>query len=247
MTRIIILAAGKGKRMGSEDLPKVLRPLKGRPMVDYVIDAARASGIDTHPILVIGHLAEKVRERCGDACGYALQTSLRGTGDAVRSAKEESGDAEHLVVLNGDMPFVSADSIRAVVAKQKGTDAVMTMGTVTVDDFEGWRAPFRDFGRIIRDEGGRILRITEARDATEGELQVKEVNPSVFCFRASWLWPTLETLTTENAQGEYYLTDLLGMAIEEGKRVETVPIDPKEAVGINTPEQLAFAEGMIED
>ena len=245
MTRIIILAAGKGKRMGGEDLPKVLRPLSGRPMLEYVLDAVRGSGIDDKPIVVIGHLADRVKVACGDACDYAVQESLRGTGDAVRSAKDAAGNAARIVVLNGDMPFVTADSVRAVAKTHQETGAVMVMGTVTVEDFEGWRKPFEDFGRIVRDERDGISRIVEAKDASEKEKEIREVNPSIFSFDAAWLWEMLETLTTENAQGEYYLTDLLEKAVASGKKVVTVSVRPKEAIGINTPEQLAYAESLM--
>lgn len=242
MTRVVILAAGKGTRMKSENLPKVLHPLNGRPMLDYVLDAIKESKVDARPIVVIGHLAEKIKEVCGTDCAYALQTSLRGTGDAVRSARAKVGDADTIIVLNGDMPFVKASSIRNVIETHRKNNAVMTMGTVVVEDFNEWRHPFESFGRIIRDGEGRVLRITESRDATKNELQLKEVNPSVFCFNAPWLWAALETLTTENAQEEYYITDLLEKAVNGERGVVTIPIEPMEAIGINTPQQLAFAE-----
>lgn len=245
MTRIVILAAGKGKRMGGGDLPKVLRPLSGRPILAYVFDAVRASGIDARPVLVVGHLAEKVREICGSSCEYAEQELLRGTGDAVRSAMDAVGSAEHIMVLNGDMPFVSAQSIQSIVEKHKTEGAAMTMGIVEIGDFEGWRSSFSGFGRIVRDDCEEVKRIIEAKDATPEELAIREVNPGLFCFRAEWLWFALETLTTENAQGEYYLTDLLVRAVEGRKKIATVPIPTKEAIGINTPEQLRFAETLI--
>lgn len=231
--------------MGSEEMPKVLRQLGGKPLLEHVLDDVASSGVGKKPIVVVGYKAEMVRDHCGEACDYAVQEELRGTGDAVRSAKDIAGDAEHVIVLNGDMPLVSGSTIRRIADMHIATDATMTMGTVEVDAFAGWQRQFSDFGRIIRNGNGDVLKIVEVKDASESELVVKEVNPGVFCFKTSWLWPSVETLTTENAQGEYYITDLLEKAIREDKPVTTVPVPPEEALGVNTPEQLAFAEKLL--
>lgn len=245
MIRVIILAAGKGKRMGSEEMPKVLRPLAGKSLLGHVLDAVENSGVGKKPIAVVGYKADMVRERFGDACEYAVQESLRGTGDAVRSAKGAAGDAEHVIVLNGDMPLVSGAGIRRIADMHLATGATMTFGTVRLESFDGWKSMFTDFGRVIRGNDGEVERIVEARDATPEELESKEVNPGIFCFRTSWLWKEVETLTTENAQGEYYITDLLAKAIQDGESVKTVPVKPEEAVGVNTPEQLKLAESLL--
>ena len=248
MQRIVILAAGKGKRMGPSDRPKVLHTILGKPMLAYVLDAVVESGVDAKPVIVVGHMAEHVRAVCGTACEYATQPELRGTGDAVMRARPllEAG-AENVMVLVGDQPFVTSRTIRRVADAHASSEATMTLGTVTVPDFDGWRAPFADFGRVVRDASGDVLRIVEVKDAAPEILALKEINPSYYCFKAAWLWKALEGLTTDNASGEYYLTDLLGRAIAEGETVTTVPIPPEEALGVNTPEQLAIAEARMKE
>lgn len=246
MHRIIILAAGKGKRMGPADRPKVLHTILGKPMLAYVLDAVVDSGVDAKPVVVVGHMAEHVRTVCGDACDYATQTELKGTGDAVMRARPLlEGSAEHVMVLVGDQPFVTAGTIRRVADMHLASGATLTIGTVTVDDFDAWRAPFADFGRIVRGPDGAIERIVEVKDAAPEQLAIKEINPSYYCFKADWLWKNLELLTTDNAAGELYLTDLLGRAIAAGEKVQTVPVPPDEALGVNTLEQLAIAEALM--
>jgi bifunctional UDP-N-acetylglucosamine pyrophosphorylase / glucosamine-1-phosphate N-acetyltransferase len=246
MNRIVILAAGKGKRMGPSDRPKVLHTILGKPMLAYVLDAVVDSGVDAKPVVIVGHMAEHVRTVCGEACDYAVQTELKGTGDAVMRARPLlEGAAEHVMVLVGDQPFVTASTIRRVADMHMASGATLTLGTVTVQDFEAWRKPFADFGRIVRDPAGSVRRIVEVKDAAPDELALREINPSYYCFKGVWLWKALESLTSDNASGEYYLTDLLDKAISSGERVQTVAIPPEEALGVNTLEQLAIAEGMM--
>jgi bifunctional UDP-N-acetylglucosamine pyrophosphorylase/glucosamine-1-phosphate N-acetyltransferase len=246
MIRVVILAAGKGKRMGSTDKPKVLQPLLERPLLSYVLEAVKASGVDDRPVVVVGFLAEQVKAVCGDICEYALQEKLQGTGDAVRVTRGLiEGSADHVLVLNGDQPLVTGAVIRKVADMHLATGATLTLGTVDVDDFKGPGATFADFGRIIRKADGSVGRIVEVKDASPAELASTEVNPSIFCFKASWLWPRLDALTTDNAQGEYYITALIAKAIADGEPVSTVPVEPREAIGVNTPEQLALAESIL--
>lgn len=246
MNRIIILAAGKGKRMGASDRPKVLHTILGKPMLAYVLDAVVESGVDAKPVLIVGHMAEHVRAVCGDACDYAIQTELKGTGDAVMRARPLlEGAADDVMVLVGDQPFVTSATIRRVTDMHLAAGATLTLGTVTVPDFEAWRSPFADFGRIVRGPDGSVRRIVEVKDASPDELAIKEINPSYYCFKAPWLWKTLESLTSDNASGEFYLTDLLGKAIASGEKVQTVAIPPEEALGVNTLEQLAIAEALM--
>lgn len=248
MIRAVILAAGKGKRMGPSDLPKVLHEVLGKPMLAYVLDAVIASGVDPKPVVVVGHLAEKVQEICADRCEYALQPETRGTGDAVRRAQPLlEGAADDVIVLVGDQPFTTAASVRKIADMHLASDATLTIGTVTVPDYEEWRKPFADFGRIVRGADGAVARIIEVKDAAPDVLAIREIFPSFYCFKAKWLWESLATLTTDNAQGEYYLTALLSKAIADGVRVTTVPIAPEEALGINTLEQLEIAERLMRE
>ncbi len=246
MIRVVILAAGKGKRMGPSELPKVLHEVLEKPMLGYVLDAVVDSGVDAKPVVIVGHLAEKVQEVCAGRCEFALQPELKGTGDAVMRARPLlENQADNVIVLNGDQPFTDAASVRKLADMHLASGATLTLGTVSVPDFEAWRKPFADFGRVVRGTEGEVLRIVEAKDAKPDELGLLEVSPSFFCFKAKWLWKSLETLTTANAQGEYYLTDLLSKAIEERQKVVTVPVRPEAALGINTLEQLAIAEEMM--
>lgn len=245
--RTVVLAAGKGKRMGASDRPKVLHTLLGRPMLSYVLDAVNGSGVDAKPVIVVGHMADLVKTVCGDACEYAMQTELKGTGDAVERARGLlEGAADHVLVLNGDQPFVTASTLRKIADTHLASGAALTLGTCLVEDFEDWRKPFADFGRIVRDAEGRVADIVEVKDADSAQLSLREVNPSLYCFRAEWLWKALKTLTNLNAQGEYYVTDLLAKAIGSGEKVVTVAVPPEEALGVNTTEQLAIAETIME-
>lgn len=246
--RAVILAAGKGKRMGPSDRPKVLHEILGRPMLSYVLEAVAASGVDGKPVVIVGHLADHVMDVCGDACEYATQTELKGTGDAVARARPLlEGDADDVMVLVGDQPFVSASTVRRVADMHLATGATLTLGTVTVPDFEDWRQPFADFGRILRGADGALVGIREVKDATPEQRDIKEINPSLYCFKAEWLWKGLESLTTDNVQGELYVTDLLAKAIADGEKVTTVSVPPEEALGVNTLEQLAIAEARMQE
>ncbi len=245
--RTVILAAGKGKRMGPSELPKVLHEVLGKPMLGYVLDAVVESGVDAKPVVVVGHLAEKVKEICADRCEYALQTELKGTGDAAMRARSLlEGVADDVMILVGDQPFTAAASVRKLADMHLATGATLTIGTVTVDDFEDWRKAFADFGRIVRAADGQVAKIVEVKDASPEILAIHEIFPSFYCFKASWLWENLATLTDKNAQGEYYLTDLLSKAIAAGEKVVTVPVKPEEALGINTSEQLEIAARLME-
>ena len=243
-TRVVILAAGKGKRMGVE-IPKVLVLLKGEPVLFHLLRSVYDAGIDSRPIVVVGEnrpFVEAELARGGFAVEYAVQSEQLGTGHAVRAAEEMAGDAGSILVLYGDHPFVSSATIRDIANLHEEENAMLTLATIVVPDFEGWRVSFADFGRIIRGASDRIERIVEKKDATEAELAVRELNPAFFCFNGPWLWKSLGKLKNENAQREYYLTDLVKIAMTEGVKIASLRIDPKEGAGINTQEHLAAAE-----
>lgn len=243
-TRIVILAAGKGKRMGVE-IPKVLVLLKGEPVLYHILRSVRAAGIDPHPIVVVGEnkpLVEMSLREGGFAVEYVVQNEQLGTGHAVRVVEAAVGSADSVLVLYGDHPFVSPATIGNIARLHEAERAVLALATLIVPDFEGWRVSFADFGRIIRNEQGAIDRIVEKKDATPEELAVRELNPAFFCFNAPWLWQSLAKLKNANAQGEYYLTDLVKMAMNEGVKITSLVIDAKEGAGINTQTHLAAAE-----
>ena len=246
-TRIVVLAAGRGTRMNS-DIPKVLIPLGGKPILRHLMDAIAASGIDSHPVIVVGENENLIREALGpDGYTYIRQDAPLGTGHAVLCTEAYlAADSGDIIVLYGDHPFVSAETIKNLHALHKDKKCAMSMMTVTVEDFEAWRAPFYDFGRVVRDKRGDVRAIVEVKDATAEEREIQELNPSFFCFRASWLWPHLKRLTNNNSKREYYLTDLVRIAIDEGECIASMDINPLQAIGVNTPEHLEIAKAILQ-
>lgn len=240
---VVILAAGKGKRMQSNML-KVMHELNGRPLVDHVVEAVEKSEIDGKPIVVVCAEDPAVQNFLGERAEYAIQKERLGTGHAVAITEEKLKDkVDTVVVLYGDMPFIKPESIRQLVERHKERNNKLTLMTVKVDDFNDWRVGLADYGRIIRGgEENHIIKIVEKKDATPEELEIKELNPAFICFDAAWLWENLKLLKNNNAQGEYYLTDLVGAAFAEGQKLSSVNIDPKEAIGINTKEHLETAQ-----
>ncbi|MAF24974.1 hypothetical protein CL634_05300 [bacterium] len=246
-TRIIILAAGEGKRMNAGK-PKVLVEVAGKSIVARQLEAIRASGVDASPILVIapGEAGEQIRQATAEFNPtYVVQDEQLGTGHAVQVCREAAGDAENIMVLYGDHPLYTSESFIRLHDKHLASDATLTLATVDVGDYQDWRAGYKVFGRIIRDSTGNFSSIVENKDATEAQLSQTEVNPGWYCFKSLWLWTHIKNLSSDNAQKEYYLTDLLQMAVDQGETISSVSISPEEAHGINTPEQLKEVEEML--
>lgn len=237
----IILAAGKGKRMGS-DLPKVLLPVCGRPMLRYVVDAVRAAGVEQMAV-VIGHRGELVRQELANEAGieFAEQKEQLGTGHAVMMCHEIL--ARHngpVLILAGDSPMVQVSSLRAVLDAFAGKQPACMLGTATKPDPTG-------LGRVVRDASGQFQAIVEEKDATPAERAITEVNMSTYVFQAADLVWALDQLTANNAQGEYYLTDCPGVLKKAGKLVLAANVlQPCEALSINTPAELAAVEVEME-
>lgn len=246
---LVILAGGKGKRMQEEagnDLPKVLQPLNGKPLIRNLIDGLVGAPVMWPPVMVIGYKGEMVQQELGPEFTYVWQKEQLGTGHAALQARSLlEGKAEHVLVLYGDHPFVPLSVVETIIAAHTEHGNTLTLATATVPNFEDWRAGLLTYGRIVCDDEGKPLRIIEYKDATDAERAIRTVNPGYYCFRADWLWPHLEQLKNENAQGEYYLTDLLGMTMAEGERVGAVPIDPKSALGVNTVAELKRLEELV--
>jgi len=236
-TQIIILAAGHGKRMQSE-LPKALTLLHGKPFIKHLLDGVKESGVCSAPIIVIGQKGDMIRDALGDGYKYAIQTEQLGTGHAVMSAEKEAKDADVVVVLYADHPLITSSTIKNLVDSHIRLNSILTMATATVTDFNDWRETFLNFGRFVRDEKNNIVKIVEMKDASDKEKEIKEVNPAYMCFDAKWMWPHLHLLKNNNNQNEYYLTDLVSMAFDENRKIESISIEPKEALGVNTKEQL---------
>lgn len=244
-TRLIILAAGNGRRMASE-VPKVLIPVGTRPMIGHLLDAVKKSGVDPRPLVVVGKNGEAVRGELGGGVDYVMQEEQLGTGHAVLAAEKLlRGAADAIMVLYGDHPNLRAETIKKIISVHAARVPEITMAITQVPDFEEWRKPLADFGRIVRGSEGEIRAIVEKKDATTDQLVIAELNPSFFCFNAAWLWDNLKKIGNRNAQKEYYLTDLVQIAIDQGKRVETVEVDPIETLGVNTPEHLELVRGLV--
>lgn len=230
----VVLAAGKGTRMKS-DLPKVLHPLAGRPLLDHVLDTVEAVGID-HTVVVVGHMADLVQESCArPGLEFVLQETQLGTGHAVQMAVPKLMASNYCVVLAGDVPLLTPATLNALVESSVGSDAAAVILTCVVDDAGA-------YGRIIKDDGGKVLKIVEARDATDEEMAVGEYNTGILCFRTDLMIEALKNLTTDNDQGEYYLTDTVAWLVSQGYLVEAVATtDPDEVGGINTVAELEAA------
>lgn len=261
---VIILAAGKGTRMGGE-LPKVLTKVKGIPMLRYTLDAVAEAGLPHSPVVVVGYKADLVKEYVAEsnktgghnhfmqAPRFAHQAEQKGTGHAVMVARDEvHPHASDILILYGDQPLVRAQTLQSIFSHHNAqTKSPMTMATVRVDSFDGWKSTFADFGRVIRDGSiqadgkGNIIAIVEKKDATDEQKNIKEVNPAYFCVDAQWLWKSLAEITPKNSQGEYYLTDLVAIACRQGHTIASIEIPAEEAFGVNTPEQLAHVEKLL--
>ena len=243
-TRVVILAAGKGTRMKS-DIPKPLIPVAGEPMVLRLVKSVIASGIDAKPVVVVGAWSEaQFRDVLKDSVDYAVQTEQLGTGHALRSAKIAVGNADRVVVLYGDHPFIRSEVIQGLSEMQESNPGAIAMLTATVPNFDDRFAVFARWGRVLRDADGKIVGIREAKDATPEELAILEVNPALFAFPLPWAWNQLELLKNTNASGEYYLTDLVGAAMNDGMPIVSASADSMDIIGINSPEELAQAEAM---
>lgn len=240
--KIVILGAGQGKRMMS-DLPKVLMPVHGVPMIVSLLKSVEKSGVDNSPVIVVGYRKELVEETLGTKYHYIVQESLLGTGHAVTLTRDYlEGKAEHIFVLYGDQPFTSAETIKKITEKHLESGKKITMATVKLPDFKDWRINFVGFSRIVRDESGKIVKDVQYKDASNEEIKITEVNPCYFCFEAKWLWENLGLLDSNNAQKEYYLTDLIKIATSEKMDIESIDIDPFEALGANTKAELEILE-----
>ena len=242
--KIAILAAGKGTRMKS-DLPKTLTPVGGKPILQHLYESILASGVTDKPIVVIGPDQPPLCEVFEGVSDYAIQHEQLGTGHAVACAREIVGDADTLIVLYGDHPFVSYKTLRRLSELHERAGEVMTIMTTTVPSFDEWRKTYVHWGRILRDQEGRIVGIKEYKDASDDEREIREVNPALYCFDTTWLWQHIKHIQNENANHEYYLTDLIALAVQQGHKIASMNIAPEEAVGINTPEEREIAEELL--
>ena len=235
--RVIILAAGKGTRMNS-DLPKVLHKLQGKALIDYVIDESEL--LDPKEIiLVVGFKKEQVIKHTKNRIHlkYATQVEQLGTGHAVLQTKELLKNKKgHILILYGDVPNIKASTLMPIVDDHISNNRDLTLITAEIDDPSG-------YGRIIRDENGNLLKIIEEKDCSDNEKKIKEWNPGIYIFKIKEVFRILNSIKTNNASKEYYLTDAIGLAQQSNMQIKAIKIaNSGEVIGINTTDQLKELE-----
>ena len=239
-TAAVILAAGKGTRMKS-DLAKVMHKLGERPMIAWPVAAARAAGAGRIAV-VVGHQADAVRDYFAGAndLAFALQAEQLGTGHAVACAGEQlAGFSGNVLILCGDVPLIRPETIRAMLAAHSRREATVTVLTTHLADPYG-------YGRVLKREANRIVRIVEEKDATPQEREIDEINSGIYCVEAGFLFDAVSRLKNDNAQGEYYLTDIITLANEQNRSCYAFSVaDPDEVMGINDRIQLASAAAVL--
>ncbi len=239
--KAVILAAGKGTRMNS-DLPKVVHKCMDRPMVHYVIKAAEDAGaLDV--CIIVGYKAKQVKDAIYDVVDYVEQTEQLGTGHAVKCARDFIGNDGDTLVLCGDTPLITGETLSALVDMHRKQANGVTVLSAILDDATG-------YGRIIRDDNGEFVKIVEHKDATDEEREVKEINSGMYVFNSEALSASLDLLSNNNAAGEYYLTDTIALIKKIGLKVSAMPLSGKavdEIRGVNTMEQLAEAEEIMRE
>ncbi|MFA6353481.1 MAG: NTP transferase domain-containing protein [Candidatus Paceibacterota bacterium] len=241
--RIVILAAGKGTRMKNE-LPKALVSLRGKHMIKHLLESVDKTALDERPIVVVGYKKELMMKELGNKYDYVIQKEILGTGHAVMVTEQTCRDAENIIVISGDQPFIKSESIKNLWEKHKNSDATITITTTVLPDFDDWRKAFVTYGRIIR-ENNKIID-KEIKDCTEEELKIKEVNVSCYAFKTQWLWDKLKKLDkNSNSQKEYQLTDLWEIAGIENKKIESIQVDAMETLGVNSKEELEILEKLV--
>lgn len=241
-TEVIVLAAGKGTRMGTE-MPKCLLPIKGIPMIERLLLNIKKSLVNK-ALVVVGHKSEHVIKTLGDTVRYAHQTEQKGTAHATLSALEKIlPTSERIVVLYADHPFVSSETISKLISGLSENPIVIAV--TDAGDFSGYKSVFNHYGRVITNSKGGIDSIVEFKDASDEIKKISLVNCGYYSFSVSWLKKALEKVTPANSQGEYYLTDVIKIAREEGKTVGYVSVEPFEALGLNSKEDVAQAESLM--
>jgi bifunctional UDP-N-acetylglucosamine pyrophosphorylase/glucosamine-1-phosphate N-acetyltransferase len=235
----VVLAAGKGTRMRCKT-PKAIQLLAGRPMILYTCELV--ASLQASPgVIVVGHQAEPITQML-PAVGWRAveQTEQLGTGHAMRQTEEILKDFPgDVLVLYADVPLLRAETLRRLVDTHRRSGAVATLLTAEMEQ------PGR-LGRVVREPNGQVARIVEALDASEEERAIHEINTGIYCFQASFIYPALHDLTSDNVKGEYYLTDVIGAACRSGLLVQAVPCDDwREAIGVDSKADLARAEGLL--
>ena len=235
--RVVVLAAGKGKRMNS-DLPKVLHKLQSKPLIDYVIDESELLN-PKEIILVVGFKKESVIKHTESRINlkYATQIEQLGTGHAVLQTNELLKNKRgHILILYGDVPNIKASTLQPIVNDHISNNRDLTLITAEIDDPTG-------YGRIIRDKNGNLLKIIEEKDCSDDEKKIKEWNPGIYIFKIPEVFKILDNIKTNNVSKEYYLTDAIGLAQQSNMQIKAIKIaNSDEVIGVNTADQLKELE-----
>jgi len=236
----VILAAGLGTRMKS-DMAKVLHPILGKPMISYVLETAYALAAD-NIVVVVGHQADEVIRICSQTPGlsFALQKEQLGTGHAVQCAMPElAEDVEDVLILCGDVPLLKAETVKQLLDDHRENQRRLSLLAVAVDQPHG-------YGRVIMDDQRNLTRIVEEADANADEKKVRLINSGIYCVNRRFLDASLARITPENAQGEFYLTDIIGIGYADGQKIGVmVGEDDLEVSGVNSIDDLKFVEQVL--
>lgn len=237
----VILAGGKGKRLNCTNCPKVLIDVAGRPMLCYVFDAVKK--VADKIIIITGFQGDKVKkEMAGEKVEFAHQAEQLGTAHALAQAdKLLKGKNCNVLVVNGDGPLFTPRTFQKLIDEMERDGYVLVFSSVVEDNHPA-------YGRVLRDENGKVTDIIELKDATEEEKKVREKNVGIYVVDNKWLWPALKKINKSSISGEYYITDLVKIALREGKNIEAVQAEDQLVIkGINTPEELAEVEKIIKE
>ncbi|MEI6040334.1 MAG: sugar phosphate nucleotidyltransferase [Candidatus Berkelbacteria bacterium] len=240
----VILAAGKGTRMNeglASPIPKVMFELHGKPIIDWAVQSIKDVGVN-RIVLVVGYKREMIQDYFGDKLEYAIQEEQLGTGHAVAQARLLlASQTEQVIVFYGDSPLYTPGSIKRLMNMHEEQKATISMLTVVSPEGD-----LTGYGRVFRNELGHVADIIEHKDCTPEQLECREWNPGFYIFNSEWLWSNISKLEANNAQKEYYLTDMIHIAKSQGMRVcATSVTDENEALGVNNQEQLKEAEEII--
>ncbi|HEX2835861.1 MAG TPA: bifunctional UDP-N-acetylglucosamine diphosphorylase/glucosamine-1-phosphate N-acetyltransferase GlmU [Thermoanaerobaculia bacterium] len=237
---VVILAAGLGTRMKSSTI-KILHRAAGRPIIDYVLDLAAGVGANA-PVLIVGHQRDAVQNAIGARARYAVQEEQKGTGHAVLQAAQaiEPAQGKRVLILSGDVPLTRPETLKRLLEEHERSGNALTLLTMELEQPAS-------YGRIVRSDDNSVTRIVEFKDANDDEKKIREVNAGIYVFDGEHLFDNLRNLQPNNAQGEYYLTDVLGVLRDNGHRVGAVIVDdPVEALGVNSRGELAQVEAEIQ-
>lgn len=234
----VIMAAGKGTRMKSK-LPKVMHTLAGKTLIEHVLDTVKQLGIE-RPLVIVGHGREEIAARISERAELVIQAEQLGTGHAVMQTLPYLDDNRNVLVLSGDQPLLKTETLRALIELHEARGVSATVLTACLEQ------PF-GLGRVIKN-GDNLIKIVEEKDATPNERLIKEINTGTYCFKGSVLKDALTKITSQNAQGEYYLTEVFDVLLRQGKKMLTYCTDDsREALGINSRAQLAEAEAILRE